>query len=373
MADKFSVAFPRLPERNQPLSEGATKNQRRDRKRPDPKTNLLYTNEAPITTMKELYDLLGLEKIPEIDVSMPFPMQVAASFSQISPLPFAMVMQKKHEQQEILDGIINEGDKLFAQELELQAQLEKIQHKLKELQHQRWIQEDKMSQPPLHIALRHLGDAILFPTSSDVKGTFDKISENIQSILLRVPDLIPDEIKLSEKPVSQVVTMSQAVVSMSQTVVSMPEPQAVAPAPAKRSDLTPTDTFFFSVVSSVTRSPSPGSFGLVEASEPMKAAIQKLKDSGHDIMNNIVIVDGTSDNLTEKFSLAETDPSNARHMHKPDGVIPVKIIWPKDNEKNVREKIRAYLSEGIWPESDKHMLDRLIKIRRKTFSQFTSF
>ena len=354
MTENFSAAFPRLPERNQPLSEGATKNQRRDRKRTEQKTNLLYTEEKPITNMEDLKTHLGLDDFPEIDESMSFELQVAAAFSQISPMPLNMMMKKKKSQQESLEKIIIEEDKLSAEELELQKQIEKIQHKLRELQHQRSIQEESMLQPPLHIVLRNLGEAILYQTSLDVKGTFDKIPGKIQDILLRVPNLIPDEIKSSGKPVSQAMTVSQAIESVSDVKIS-------------ETIWTPSDDHFFKCCSFLHRTTMTGAFVVLDTTKEMISAFEKLEARRHPIIVDIVIENGISDDLTEHPSLAIKDLANARHMQQPQGVIPVMILYHKSNQWKILEKIQNNFSKGVWHPSDKEMLDRVVAIRKKMF------
>jgi hypothetical protein len=359
MSEYYSAAFPKLSGKDQALSEGATKNPRRDRKRSDPKKNLLYTEEAPITTMGNLKNLLGLENLPEIDESLPFKMQVTAAFSQITPIPLATLMQRKIAQQETLEQIIIERNNLFDQECKLLTQLEQIQNKLKELEHQRWSQEEKMSQPPIHMVLRNLGDAIHFLTASDVKAAFDKIPENIQGILLRVPDLIPDKIKSSGKPVSQAVTVSQAFESVSQAVESDVR--------ISETSRTPSDEHLFRCCSYLHRTPKTDAFVVLDTTQEMKEAFIKLEASGHPITAEIVIQNGISDDLTENPSLAIKNSANARHMQQPKGVIPIMILYHNTNERKVLEKIQNNFSEGVWPPSDKEMLDRLVAIRKKMF------
>jgi len=352
-----SDEFPSLPQRNDPLSEKREKNHRA-RQRPSPPQNLFYEKDKPITTMEELQKLLGVTISQNGDETTPFHTQVITALSEIQSVSVSTLKQKRIVQEETLDKIIQEEENLTVQYFDLK--------KLQQVEQKRFTQEKTMSEPPVHISLRNFAEAMTFMTPSDVQETFNKLPHSIQQILLRVPNLIPDNIKLSEKPMFRDQTISYAktispVLASSQAVVE----QVFEKSPP----FSPIDTLVYSCCGYLQKSKSTESFAVLDRSSEITAALKKLQDGNHTILENIVIQSGISDNLTELPSLAIMNGTNSRHLHQPNGVIPVIILYHQSNESKVREKIDKNLSEGVWSASDKEMLSRVVAIRKRMFNQ----
>ncbi len=360
-----SDEFPSLPQRNHPLSEGKSK-QQRARQRPPPPQNLFYEKDEPITTMKKLQELLGVTIPLDVDEAMPFHVQVVTALSEIPSVPVSTLKQKRIEQEETLGNIIQEQKDLTAQYFDLKERIEEIEKKLQQIEQKRCAQEEIMSQSPVHISLRNFAEAVTFMTPSDVQQTFNKLPLSIQQILLRVPDLIPDNMKLSEKPMFRDQTISYAK-TISPVLASS---QAVEPV-SEVKEISLHDRVVFNCFAYLQQTPSTTAFSVLDKSPEIIAAIKKLQapPRPHSIISGIVIENGISDDRTETPSLAIMDETNARHVQQPNGIIPVIILYHQSNESKVREKIDKNLSEGVWSASDKEMLSRVVAIRKRMFNQ----
>lgn len=337
--------FPSLP----------SKKGHRQRMRGSPPENLLYEDESEITSLADLKGLLEQE-IPTYiaEQDQPFPIQVAISLSQIKSVPPAQLRAQKRSQEEKICELDRQIENLQMVLSDLKQKISDAQHDLKLLLQEQDFERAKQARKPQHIALRNLGELISFEAShSEIKQAFFELPTNLQKILLRVKNLIPQEIL--QKQVTLSSPVFQAVAESTEIQVS-----------AKLGPHTFVESMVFNACAFIQKSTNESAMVSLGDTDDVSQALKILKDKSHSVIQNICQVTCISDSVNDCLTLSLYDETNSRHTKKPHGVLSMIVLYHINNEKTVIDMINTELSQGIWNTDYKRDLHkRLLANRNK--------
>lgn len=203
--------FPSLP----------SKKGHRQRMRGSPPENLLYEEPTPIASLEELKKELGQEIPTTPEQGQPFQIQVAISLSQIKPISITQLKAEKRLQEEKICELDRQIDNCQSVLFDLKQKISDAQHTLDQLVQEQDFERAKQARKPQHIVLRNLGELILIEAShSEIKQELFELPTNVQKILLKVENLIPQEILQKQVPVTLSSPVFQAVAEPTEIPVS---------------------------------------------------------------------------------------------------------------------------------------------------------
>ena len=315
--------------------------------------NLLYKEETKIKSLDELQKLLKQE-IPTTAVpDEPFEIQVAISLSQVTPVSRFQLKAEKELQEENIHRLDQKIDDFEVVLKDLETKIKEVEHNLQQLAQEREFEEQKKTQKPLHITLRNLGEFISFGASpSEIKTAFFELPTHVQKILLKVENLIPEEIlpKPVPVPVFQAIAMPTEI-----RVSAKPEPYTFVQQVGFKAC-----AFLKKNIANV--------FAMVSLGDTIDVvqALEQLHANEHPVIKDICKVSCISDVVNDCLSLSLYDETNTRHTKMPPGVLPMIVLYHITNEDNVMKMIKTDLSQGIWDtEYKKDLHKRLVANRNK--------
>ena len=332
----------------------------RQRHRGPPPENLLYKDESEITSLNDLQKLLGQEIPTTADQDKPFETQVAISLSEIKLVSLAELKAEKRLQEKKIYELDQQIDNLQVMLIELEKKIKEVQQTLQQLVRKREFEEEKKTEKPLHIALRNLGELILIEAQpTEIIKAFFELPTNVQKILLRVKNLIPQEILQKQVPVPVPVPFPvfQAVAMSTEMQVS-----------GKSETYSFVEQVAFKACAFLKKNPT-NPCAMVSLSDTIEIgqALEKLRSTNHDIIKDIYQVSCISDYVNDCVTLSLYDETNSRHTKKPHGVLSMIVLYHINNEETVIDMINTELSLGIWDTDYKKDLHKRLLTNRKMF------
>jgi len=200
-----------------------------------------------------------------------------------------------------------------------------------------------------------LGELISLEAShSEIKTAFFELPTHVQKILLKVENLIPEEIL--PKPVP--VPVFQAVAMPTEIRVS-----------AKPETYTFVQQVGFNACAFLQKNIT-NVCSMVSLGDTLEVvqALEQLHANEHPVIKDICKVSCISDVVNDCLSLSLYDETNTRHTKMPHGVLPMIVLYHITNEDTVMNMIKTELSQGIWnTEYKKDLHKRLLANRKKCF------